>query len=102
MSARSSEQRIAELEGRVRWLETRVEPVFNARFLDAATTTADVLRVRLIGYDDGQSIAGVPEGVVWSAHVDDSGAPVYPAGGDLAWVLEADDGRWVVVEWRSA
>ena len=102
MSARSSEQRLAELEQRLKWIESRVEPVLNAVFLDAAESVEDVLTVRLLGYDDGETVTGVPDGVVWAPRSDDEGTPVYPQVGDQAWVLEGDDGRWIVVQWQPS
>jgi uncharacterized cupin superfamily protein len=58
--------------------------------------------VAVPGFDDGEHAHGVPEGVVWQPRVGDDGEPVYPVAGDAAYVMEASDGRWVVLAWTPA
>jgi hypothetical protein len=77
----------------------RREGLLYAEFIQAATGAGDKLTVRVPGYDDGEHAHGEPEGVVWMPRVNDAGAAVFPAADDPAYVMEASDGRWVVLAW---
>ena len=70
-----------------------------AMFVQTASSVDDVLTVTIPDHDDGKHLYGEPDGVIWDARADDAGDPVYPSAGDAAYVLEASDGRWVVLAW---
>jgi hypothetical protein len=90
-----------KLNRRLRLVERR-EGLLYAEFLQTAASVNDVLTVRVPSYDEGEHSHGDPDGVVWAPRVDDAGEPVYPAEGDPAYVMEANDGRWVVIAWTPA
>lgn len=52
--------------------------------------------VRTPAFDGGRSSLAV----TWQPRVDDTGDPVYPQAGDIAWLQESDEGEWVVLMWR--
>lgn len=85
----------------VRRLRKR-EGLLYAEFLQTAASVDDVLTVKVPGYDEGEHAHGDPEGVVWMPRVDDAGDTVFPTAGDAAYVMEASDGRWVVLAWTPA
>ena len=96
-----NDRQYQKIDRRLDVLERR-EGLLAAEFLQTATSDADKLTVIVPGYDDGEHAHGEPEGVVWAPRVDDAGDAVFPSTGDTAYVMEASDGRWVVVAWTPA
>ena len=65
-----------------------------ARFADTATAPGDPVHVLIDRFDGGQQRHGP---VVWMPRP----GSIYPAAGEIAYVQQADDGRWTVVAWET-
>lgn len=85
---------IRQLKQQVKFLLSRMERPFEARFIDTATSPASSLRVTVPSYDGGDHHFGP---VVWSPL-----GNALPAAGDRALVAESDDGSWWVLSWWSS
>lgn len=67
--------------------------LWQAEFIDTATTPASTLRVKIPGFDNGVGSFVV----AWSPL-----GNALPASGDQALVAESDEGTWWAVTWESA